>query len=380
MAIYDDLGVTPVINADTTRTALGGTLMPPEVLTAMEEAAGAFVDMHALHVAAGHELSRLTRNEAAYVTSGCGAAIVLAVLACRTRGDLRTIAALPDAPEAPFEVVMHTAHRMPYDQAVTMAGGRIRNVGNMMQTFDWELDAALNANTAAVLWVAAPHFPKGLSLPETVRIAHARNVPVIVDAAAQLPPVDNLWNFTQRDGADLVLFSGGKALHGPQASGLILGKRDLVAAARANGAPYQRYARPLKAGKEEIAGLVAAVRRYVGLDHAALDRDWRATCESWISDLRGIAGIQPELDPHNEAGQPLPRVRVRIDAKRLQKDAGQIAAELLAGTPRIAVLYAGDPEVYLSPDLLQPGEAAIVTRRMREVCVPTSAPHLPEHH
>jgi hypothetical protein len=199
MGFYERLGVGRVINAGTTFTALGGTLMPPEVLDAMRDAAGSFVDMHELHLAAGRRLAELTHNDAAYVTSGCAAALVLGVLAARTCGDLRLIDRMPDAPGVPDEVVMHTAH-----------------------------EAAIIDRTAA-LYVAGRHLARGaLPLDEVVRIAHERQVPVIVDAAAQLPPVENLWRFTLDAHADLAVFSGGKALHGPQASGLMVGRADLV--------------------------------------------------------------------------------------------------------------------------------------------------------
>jgi uncharacterized pyridoxal phosphate-dependent enzyme len=254
VSLYGDLGVRRLINASTTFTVLGGSLMPPVVLDAMREAAGSFVDMHEFHERAGAELARLTRNEAAYVTSGCAAAIVLAVLGCRTRGELTNIAKLPHDPSLPDEVIMHAAHRIPYDPALQLAGVQIRQIGNVLQTFDWELEAAISERTAAVFWVAGSHMaPGALPLAEVVRIAHAHEVPVIVDAAAQLPPVRNLWHFTAEQGADVALFSGGKALRGPRASGLMVGRAELVQAARENGAPNQRLARAMKAGKEEMA-------------------------------------------------------------------------------------------------------------------------------
>jgi L-seryl-tRNA(Ser) seleniumtransferase len=366
MSIYDELGVRRVINAATTFTAIGGSLMPPEVLEAMREAAGSFVDMHELHDRAGEVLADLTRNEAAYVTPGCAAGIVLAVLACRTRGDLGRIAALPSSRELPDEVVMHTAHRIPYDPAIQLAGATIRNVGNVLQTFDWELDSAITDRTAAVFWVAGTHLPLGaLSLTETVRIAHARGVPVIVDAAAQLPPMENLWRFTAA-GADLVLFSGGKALRGPQASGMMVGRPELISAARANGSPNQRLARSLKVGKEEIAGLVAAVRRYVTLDHSVLAEQWMQTCTEWSDQLSGVAGASTEIDPWNEAGQPVPRLRVRVDAAISGRDAVAVVEALRLGDPAIAVLPGGSDAFYLGPDLLEPGEWELVATRVKE--------------
>ena len=366
MSFYDGIGLSPVINASTTFTALGGSLMPAEVLAAMHSAAGGFIDMHELHERAGAELARLTRNEAAYVTSGCAAAIVLAVLACRTGDHLNRIAGLPDDATLPNEVVMHAAHRIPYDPAVRFAGASIRQVGNVLQTFDWELDAALGERTAAVLYVAGPHLPPGaLPLSDVVRIAHDHGVPVLVDAAAQLPPLENLWRFTAEDGADLVLFSGGKALRGPQASGLMVGRADLVAAARANGAPHQRLARALKVGKEEIAGLVTAVRRYVHLDHEAEAAGWYTVVDRWAARLDSGPGVRATVEHANEAGQPVPRVRVDVDSTVVGRTAETVVALLAQGQPSIHVLPGGRDTFWMGADQLAPGEDTIVEDRVR---------------
>lgn len=359
---YQSLGVAPVVNAATTFTALGGSLMPEVVLDAMRSAAGSFIDMHELHLAAGSRLAELTHNQAAYVTAGCGAAMVLSILAARNRGKPGTLSVLPGHDRAPHEVIMHAAHRIPYDVMVQLAGGTIHQIGNIQQTFAWELEHAITDRTAAVLYVAGSHLPQvALPLADVVEIAHRHDIPVIVDAAAQLPPVQNLWRFTRDLGADVALFSGGKALRGPQASGLMVGRPDLVEAARQNGAPYQRLGRPMKAGKEEIAGLVAAVDRFVHLDHDLLQAQWRATVTTWATQLAAQPGVRVNPEELNEAGQPVPRLRVEITDRNR-------AARLLAGLelarPRVAVL----PDLangvargfWLGPDLLQPGEDDLV--------------------
>ena len=199
MDVYERLGVRRVINADATLTRLGGSLMSPQVLDAMREAAGSFVDMYELQRAVGRRIATLTRNEAAFVTTGAAAAIVLATLAAMTRGDLPTITRLIETGQAPRdEVIIHRAHRIPYDPAIRLAGARIVEIGNRLQTFSWELEAALTERTAMVLYVAGEHLTRGaLSLEETLRVAHASGVPVVVDAAAQLPLHDNLWRFTR---------------------------------------------------------------------------------------------------------------------------------------------------------------------------------------
>jgi uncharacterized pyridoxal phosphate-dependent enzyme len=379
ISFYNEVGVKPVINAATTFTLLGGSLMPEEVLQAMSSAARGFVDMHELHEAAGRELARLTRNEAAYATSGCAAAIVLAVLGCRTGGQPHRIAGLPDDTSLPDEVVMHAAHRIPYDPAVRLAGARIRQIGNVLQTFEWELEAAICDRTTAVLYVAGSHLPPGaLPLADVVRIARARDVPVLVDAAAQLPPVSNLWHFTTEVGADLAMFSGGKALRGPQASGLMVGREDLIEAARANGAPHQRFARAMKVGKEEIAGLVAAVRRYVGIDHEAEARAWYEVVHRWAARIDGGRGVRATVEDRNEAGQPVPRVRVDVDRVAARRPADAVVELLARGEPPIEVLSGGPDRFWIGPDLLREGEANIVEKQVLAVLHEDEATGTPE--
>jgi D-glucosaminate-6-phosphate ammonia-lyase len=365
--MYARLGVRPVVNAAATLTAIGGSLMPREVLAAMAEAASTHVDMYELHAAAGRRIAELTRNEAAHVTGGCAAAIVLSVLGCITKGDPRAIERMPDGDGLPTEVIMHCAHRIPYDPAIRLAGARIVQIGNALQTFDWELEAAITERTAAVLYVAGSHLgTAALDLDTTVRIAHARGVPVIVDAAAQLPPYTNLWDFTVNHGADLALFSGGKALRGPQSSGFMVGRADLVAAAAANASPYQRLARALKVGKEEIVGLVRALELYLDRDVDADQARWERVVSRWLVDLDGIPGLRASRCFPNEAGQPVPRVRVDVDAGLLGSTASDVADLLWEGTPRVMVLRDGRHAFYITPDTLGDGEADLVARRITE--------------
>ena len=364
--IYSKLGVTRIINAAGTYTALGGSLMPASVIEAVRIAAGSFVDMHELHTLAGQRIAAMTNNDAAYVTSGCAAAIVLSVLACVTRGDPAAIARMPQGDGLPTEVIMHTAHRNPYDPAVRLGGGRIMNIGNTSQTFDWELEAAINEKTAAVFYPAGPRYVGSvLDLKTVTAIAHKRGVPVIVDAAADLPPHTNLWHFTKECDADLALFSGGKGLRGPQPSGLMVGRPDLIAAARANGAPHQRLARALKVGKEEIAGLVRAIEIYTSKDHEAQAATWEALVAGWISTLSDLPGINARRQFPNNLGRPIPQLLFEVDAAT-GTTAEAIADDLWAGSPRVMVLRRGGPRTfYLSPETVTPGEADIVASCIR---------------
>ena len=359
--VYENLGIRRVVNAATTLTALGGTVLAPEVVDAMTAASTSCVSMEELHLAAGRRLAQLTDNEAALVTSGCATAIVLAVLASVTNGRPELIAQMHHDTTLARNVVMHRSHRIPYDRAIELAGGRIVEIGNAIQTFEWELEAAIDEQTAAVFWVAGEHMPKStLSLDETVAIAHSRGVPVIVDAAAQLPPVSNLRNFTRNHGVDLVTFSGGKGLQGPQASGLMVGRAELIEAARLNAAPFQRLARPMKVGKEEICGLVAAVERYLLIDHEAVHRVWGGTVDEWASALSALTGISVRRLESNEAGQPVPRLEISFPSVDI---ASRVSGRLWDDDPRGAVLQV-EEKLFVSPDTLQEGENELVVERL----------------
>jgi L-seryl-tRNA(Ser) seleniumtransferase len=369
MGIYEKLGVRPVVNANATLTRLGGSRMPPEVFEAMRDAGGAFVDMFELQRAVSRRIAELTRNEAALVCTGAAAGLVLSTLGCMTGRDQQAVARLlADGPGAlpRREIVMHCAHRIPYDPALKLAGARIVEIGNALQTFDWELEAALSERTAAVVYVAGVHLARGaLPLDQVIELAHARRVPVIVDAAAQLPPPDNLWRFTQQ-GADLVLFSGGKALRGPQASGLIVGRPELIEACALHASPNQRLARPMKVGKEEMVGLLAAVEWYLRQDHAAYVNRCEQITAEWVERLNRLAGVRARRDFPSEAGQPLPRALVTFEPS-LGFGGEAVRQALLAREPAIDVAVADEHSIYLNPDCLEPGEEAVVLDCLRAV-------------
>jgi uncharacterized pyridoxal phosphate-dependent enzyme len=365
MGIYGRLGLRRVINADATLTRLGGSLMSDEVLDAMREAAASFVDMHELQRQVGRRLAELTGNEAAYVSTGAAAGIVLATLAAMTGGDLPTIARLIETGEAPRdEVIVPRAQRIPYDPAIQFAGARIVEIGNRLQTFPWELEAAITPRTAMVFSVAGEHLTKGsLALSETVEIAHSRGVPVVVDAAAQLPPTDNLWRFTREFGADLVIFSGGKDLRGPQASGLIVGTEAMISAVAVNGTPHQRLARAMKVGKEEMIGLLVAVERYVATDWRARARRDEETVARWVEWLDRLPGLSARRQFPNEAGQPTPRCRLTF-APETRLSGADAARLLWDGDPRIAVAVEEPDAISFTPELLEEGEEAILLSRI----------------
>jgi len=365
---YERLGLSPVINASSTVTTLGGSLMPFEVVEAMRLAAEEYVDVIELQVAASRRIAELTGNEAAHVTQGCAAAIVLATLATIARGKPVLITRPPAEDGLPVDVIVDRSHDIPFLPAIRLAGGRIAWIGDGQSTTSKDLERAITDTTAAVFYVAGAFYERGaLPLEETIAIAHAQDVPVIVDAAAQLPPVENLWRFTKEMGADLALFSGGKGLRGPQSSGLIVGDRRYVTACAANASPAPGIARALKVGKEEIAGLLRAVEVYLERDHAADQRSYDRVCATWIAQLNGLRGVTAILSRINESGQPSPRVHVTLVPKDAGGDANDLQRELWKLSPRVAVRADTASTFYITPDTLAPGEADAVFEAIRGV-------------
>lgn len=365
MAIYDDLGVRRVLNADARLTRLGGSLMPAEVRRAMDDAAASYVDIVELHDAVGRRLAALTRNEAACVTTGAAAGLTLATLACMTGDDPAAIARTPDRSGLPSKVVYQRPHCIAYLPSIALAGATLVEIGVEPEVHPAELELAIDDDTAAVLFVAGAHLSEGaLPLEEVVAIAHARDVPVIVDAAAQLPPPENLWRYTCDGNADLAIFSGGKDLRGPQASGLVVGRPDLIAAIRQHGSPNPRLGRSMKVGKEEMAGLLAAVERYLAEDHDARIRGFEADVAGWVAAFSAVPGVGAAREFPNEAGQPMPRCRVTFAGLDATARRDATVHALWEGDPRVAVKACGADAISLTPDTLEPSEAALVRDRV----------------
>lgn len=365
--IYEELGVRPLVNASATLTRLGGSIMPPQVLEAMVEASKHFVELEELQRAVGARLAAMTRNEAAYVCTGAAAGLVLATAACVAGHDPAAIARLPDVSGLKDEVIIHKSHRNGYDHGVRQVGVKIVEIGYALSTAEWELEAAISPRTAAIFWFQGAMTGKGdLPLETVIEIANRHQVPVVVDAAAQLPPVENLWRFTEM-GAALTIFSGGKDLHGPQASGLVVGRKELIEAIRLNGSPNHSIGRPMKVGKEEMIGLLTAVRLYLEMDHEGRASQAEEVVGGWCDTLNRLAGVKAERSFPNEAGQPMPRAHVRIDAATAGMSRDAVVAALRDGSPAIEVATAGMDELYLNPMTLADGEEQIVLDRLVEI-------------
>lgn len=364
-SIVARLGARPVINAHSRLTRLGGSVMPPVVWEAMQEASTTFFDMWELQDRVGDQIADLTRNEAAYVTSGSAAGLVLATAACIIGTDPALIARLPHIQGLKDQVVIHRFQRNHYDNNVRTAGAQLVEIGSHRLTHPWELEAALGPRTAAVIYFVGPYEAENiLPLERVIEIAGKGEVPVIVDAAGQLPPSSNLSHYT-RMGAALAIFSGGKALGGPQNSGIILGRKDLIAACKLMGSPNYALGRPFKVGREEMVGLLAALEHYLETG----ERDQREWCERaatyFVSRLMQLPGFHAYRRFPNEHLQDLPDVVLEFDESGLGVTRNDIVKRLRDGNPRIEVAGFGKRGILLNPDTLQAGELDVVVDRLK---------------
>jgi len=386
MTVFDRLGVQAVINAAGPVTRLGGGAMHPQVAAAMVEASLLCCDMLALQAAACRVIGRVTGAEAGIVTTGASASVLLGAAACLAGLDPGRMNRLPKVPDGRCEVVVVRSQRNMYDRALAVAGARVVEVGiadrfsgpGVRDAEAWEIEDAIGEQTAAVYYLMQPQSRPALDA--VAAVAHRRGVPVLVDAAAQLPPAANLRALLEQ-GADLVAFSGGKAIGGPQASGILCGRADLVSSAliqmldldmpeaswRAppefaplaglRGLPHHVIGRSCKAGKEEIVGLLTALERFAAEDDVAR----RAR---WLTLLRAIAEAAGEMDGlrlHDE--DPVPSLRL-TGASALR-----VAAALRCGSPPIECGMS-EGGLRISPVALLPEQAESIGRRLREAVAP----------
>ena len=343
--VYARLGVRRVINATCHWTRFGGTVIWPEALDAMRAAADAYVDVFELQDAASRIIAQHCRAEAGFVVSGCAAALMVGAAAIMTGDDPAAMARLPDTTGLKSEWI---ALRMPrrrhadeeyahygYAHAVRGAGGRFVEVGGTLA----EIEGAIGPNTTGIYWVAAR--PPGVPTPEEViALSKARGVPILIDASNTLPPAEHLYLFTEL-GADLVAFSGGKGLRGPQGSGILAGRADLIASARKQSAPTQGIGRVCKVSKEEVVGLVTALELWAGQDHKAVMRAHEKKTRWLYDQLGGLPNAEVEYVAMDHLGRPYPTVHVRLDPGE-GPTVDELLKRLLAGDPPVAAM--GGPE------------------------------------
>jgi D-glucosaminate-6-phosphate ammonia-lyase len=367
--IYNRLGVRPIINARGTHTRLGGTLIRPEVLEAMRQAASAYVVLDELQDRASEVIARATGAQAGLVVGGAEAGLLIGTAAILAGTDPAKIAQLPVTDGMANEAIMHRAHRNGYDHGVRTAGARIVDIGYGGSTLPYQLRAAINERTALVVYLMSPWANQGaLSLVQTCEIAHEANIPVLVDAAAMLPPSDSLQRFIA-EGADLVTFSGGKGLMGPQSSGILAGRADLIRAARLNGNPYHSIGRAAKAAKEDIVGLIVALETYMQRDHNADTTLWRAQAEWMLQRLNDFPAIAVSY-LHDGREHPVPRVEL-VFGPESGIDAHELVLALEEHDPRVFLFEPTGPSaapnsIVINTQTMQPGEEQVVVEALRE--------------
>ena len=353
---YESLGVRPLINCQGTYTIISGSLILPEVRQAMVDASKRYVHLDELMEAVGARIGELMQCEWGLVTNGCAAALCQVTAACVAGTDHEKMARLPDTTGMKNQVIVQPSHRHVYDHAVRMVGVEMVEVETLA-----ELEAALSDRTAMLLVFGDAAERGPISVADMAAAGQRYGVPTFVDAAAERPDVPN-WYLEQ--GADAVAYSGGKCLRGPQASGLVLGRKELLQAAFLNGAPHHALGRPMKAGKEEIMGLLAAVEQWVVRDHAA---EWR----EWERRLAVIAAaVEPFPSVATQVNQPgrsnvAPNLAVRWDREKLAISGHELARQLSAGQPRIEI-PAHESGFGINPYMMEPGEEDIVARRVSE--------------
>jgi len=369
--IYRRLGVRPVIHASGTTTRYGGSRLRPEALEAMREASTTLVNLDELNEAAGAAIARLLGAEAAFVSAGASSGLILQAAACIAGTDPAKITRLPDTRGMRNEIVIQRAHRFAYDQAYRVAGGVLVEIGLARRTQPFELEDAINERTAAVAYLVSPFTspPGTLSLEQVVAIAHKRGVPVIVDAASMLPPRENLTKFL-RAGADLVSYSGGKGIRGPQSTGIVAGRRDLVRAVVLNASPNQALGRAAKTSKEEICGLVVALECFLAEDEKAEMKRYHDVCTAVAEALADIPGLRVVVE-QDGVNRVLPHAVVYFTPEWVGPSGHAVQVALAQGEPHIYVQQGAHQggyfdEIAVDPFNLQPGDEAVIAARLRE--------------
>ncbi len=370
-SVYQKLGVRPVIHGAGTTTRYGGSLMRPETVAAMQEASQAFVNIDELNEAAGTTIARMLGAEAAFMTGGAAAGLVLQAAACMTGDDPANVARLPDTTGMKNEFIIQRSHRFMYDQAFRVAGGVLVEIGIGRRTVPYELEGAINEKTAGVIYLVSPFTsPPGiLHFEEVCQIAHRHGVPVVVDAASMLPPRENLFKYL-RMGADLVNFSGGKGIRGPQSTGILAGRQDLIRAAVLNSSPNQGVGRAAKTSKEEIVGLVTALELFLAEDEEAEMNRYREVCTSIVDAMRDIPGIRAVVE-QDAVNRVLPHAVVYFEPSWDGPSGHAIQVALAQGDPHIYVQQGPHQggyfdEIAIDPINLQSGDEESIATRLRE--------------
>lgn len=367
--LYDDVDILSKLNADVdinahdTITLYGASRMEESTIEAMNQMAECFTDIPALQANLGDRIAKMTHNEAAYIANCAAGALQLCAAVCLARGSDYIYRYLPDTKGNPNEIiVLHSQHNC-YDKALEAAGAKLKIIGDADEVLLFDLEGSFDERTAAVFFCPVDHYASAaLSLKTVVEIAHAHGVPVIVDAAAQLPPMENLWRYTD-EGADMVVFSGGKTLRGPQASGLILGKRRYIEECRRFGAPMHGVCRSAKATKESMIGLYVAVKNFMATDWTVWNAKMDERVERMLSAMRENPLFAPYRVDHGSVGQSYPRAFAHV--------AQPCTPEDVVHRMREQHIFIGmdKPQnaIYLSPQNLTDEECGMVCEALKAI-------------
>jgi uncharacterized pyridoxal phosphate-dependent enzyme len=354
--VYDELGVTTVINGQGTMTVLGGSLARPEVEAVMALAGQHFCSIPDLEVAAGKrigEMLKLPDGYTALVTSGAAAAMQSGLAGILTGDNPKFIEQLPDLTGMKSEVIIQKSHRNPFDHQLRATGVKLV----VIETAG-ELRKAVNPQTAMLHFSNFANSAGQIKVDEWVKLGKELNISTFIDAAADTPPVSHLWDYANM-GYDLSAFSGGKAMRGPQCAGLLIGRKDLVANALLNNSPHEdTLGRCAKVGKEEIIGMVKALELYLKEDHEALNQEWQRRLESISAKITRIPGVTTAYSVPDIANH-VPHMDIKWDASRVKLDPKDASKQLRNGKPSI-VLESNDSGLGMNSFMLQPGEEKII--------------------
>ena len=361
---YEELGITTVINAEGTMTMLGGSLIRPEVEAVMAQASNHFVSIPALEAAAGKRIAQmlnLPQGYSALVTSGAAGAIQSGLAGILTGDNESFIKQLPDLTGMKSEVIIQKSHRNPFDHQLRGTGVKLIEI----ETRD-QLRRAVNDRTAMMHFSNFANAAGQIKVDEWVKLAKEYKLPCMNDAAADTPPVSHLWDYANM-GYDLITFSGGKALRGPQCAGMLIGREDLVHFALLNNSPHEdTLGRGQKVGKEEIVGMIKALELYLAEDHDALAKEWQQRLENVSKQITKVPGVSTEFFTPDIANH-VPHMRIAWDAK-IALTPQQVSQVLRSGSPSIAIGGGeGRPGLAMSSFMLQPGEEQTIAEQLVKV-------------
>lgn len=360
--VYEELGVTTVINGQGTMTVLGGSLPRPEVEEVMALGGKHFCSIPELEVAAGKriaEMLKLPEGYSALVTSGAAAAMQSGLAAILTGDNPKFIEQLPDLTGMKSEVIIQKSHRNPFDHQLRSTGVKLV----VVETAD-DVKRAVNPQTAMMHFSNFANDEGQIKVEEWLKLAHDNGIPAFIDAAADTPPVSRLWDFAVM-GYDLIAFSGGKAIRGPQCAGLLIGKKELVANALLNNSPHEdTIGRSQKVGKEEIVGMVKAIEVFLAEDHDALNKEWQKRLEYVASQVSKVPTVTTSFPPLQIANH-VPHLAIKWDNNKIPVTPHDVVKALRSGKPSIA-LSSGEHGEALSMNsfMLQPGEEKIIAAEL----------------